>query len=147
MKLTTVLAILMSVFFMSCSKEELSVAEKSDLQGSWRMVEVKNGNSGSMAKPGNEIGNVDITFNTNSEFTGLLTGVTPRNEISPSNYQTTADKSLLINDLKISNNQAETAWGNEFRNNFSNSTKFHFDAEGNLCLKSTGKTLVFVKII
>ena len=147
MKLLQLVAVLMSVVFMSCSKSDLSAAETSQLQGSWRMVQVETNNGQKVLKPVSEIGNVDITFNTKSTNSGLLTGVTPRNEIGTSQYQITADQKLMVDSFTVSNDETETAWGKEFVANFTSNSNYSFDCDGMLCIKSNGKTLVFKRII
>ena len=115
------------------------------LDGKWRMVLVKENATGlTTAKPVSIQGDVDITFTSMSNSSGVFFGNTPTNVIMENGYSTNADRSLAISVLSMTK-VAETSWGGAFVDNIRSSQYYNFESNGKLSIRTTSKTLIFQK--
>ena len=136
------LFILFIMLLFSCGKQNFD----GTLDGTWRMVLVKDNTTGAtITKPTSIQGNVEITFTTVNSTTGTFFGKTPSNEIWQNDYQTGPNRSITILSLSMTK-VGETSWGNEFVDNIRDSQEYSFDAGGRLTIKTMAKSLVFQKL-
>ena len=140
---------IISMAQLSCNKPVSTFSVPTSptlLNGKWRMVSVKETASGlTITKPSSIPGDVDIIFTSKNTDGGFLTGNTPTNTISQSDYSTGANQAIKIPALSMTKVQ-ETTWGYEFVNSIRNSQKYGFDTDGKLNITTTAKTLTFKKL-
>lgn len=130
----------------SCTKSDTCGPAPTSLEGSWRMVIVKDNTSGSsITKPTSIQGEVDIIFTSSGSTTGTFVGSTPTNDIWSNNYSVGPNQSLTIPVLNMTK-VGETTWGSEFVNNILNSQTYNFENCNRLNIKTTNKTLTFQKL-
>src|SRR5687768_7783555 len=95
------------LFFLSCKR---GFVGEQQLEGTWKMVKVLENNTGRLHFPPSNSKDLQISFQSTTATTGALSGFTPTNEIFPSNYTQTAERTLSIpalNRTKV----AENPWG------------------------------------
>ena len=140
---------IISVAQLSCNKPVSTFSVPTSptlLNGKWRMVSVKETASGlTITKPSSIQGDVDIIFTSTTVNEGVLSGNTPTNIISQSDYVIGANQAIEIPALSMTKVQ-ETTWGYEFVNNIRDSKKYGFEIDGKLTIKTTNKTLIFKKL-
>lgn len=91
-----------SLALFSCSNEYSIEFVPTALQGTWRMIEVKDNNSGLIIiKPSDVQGDIEITFIATGSTSGVLYGHTSANDISQSAYATGLKQMLIIPYLYI----------------------------------------------
>lgn len=96
-----------------------------------------------MAKPASVTGDVQVTFSSSNNISGVFFGVTPTNEIWQNNFITGINQELSIHSLAMTK-VMEYPWGNEFVQHFPEARRYGFDNEGQLhVFTSTSKELVF----
>lgn len=118
----------------------------SALEGSWRMIAVKENTTGIVSiKNASLEGNVEITFLTPDEGDGHFVGKTPTNEIWLSEYVTTADKKMNVPYLSMTK-VMETDWGLLFVDNIHSAEMYRFETNGNLIITTALKTLTFKRL-
>ncbi len=131
---------------LSCIKTDSGDPALLSLDGTWRMVIVRDNASGSASfKPSSIAGDVDITFASVNTTNGTFTGNTPTNNIWQNDYSTGANQSLTIPCLSMTK-VAETAWGKEFVDNILSAQLYSFESGGLLNIRTTNKTLIFQKL-
>ena len=132
-----------SLAILSCNR--MDVIDSPGLDGKWRMVIVKENATGqTTTKPASIQGDVDITFKSMSNTSGVFFGNTPTNVIMENAYSTNSNQSLGISVLSMTK-VAETSWGGAFVDNIRSSQEYHFESDGKLAIKTTSKTLIFQK--
>ena len=137
---------LVSFTLLSCSKEYSVEFVPASLNGTWRMITVKDNFSGlTISKPSDLQGDVVITFTAKSNSAGIFYGHTLTNQIGESNYTTGANQSLSIPSLFMTK-LAETSWGQEFVNNICTSIEYSFESNGNLVIRTTNRILIFERL-
>ena len=137
---------LVSLIMFSCSKEYSVESVPTSLNGTWRMITVKDDASGlTIYKPSDLHGDVIITFIAKSNTTGVFYGHTLTNVISEGNYTTGANRLLSIPSLFMTK-LAETSWGQEFVNNICTSIEYSFESNGNLVIRTANRILIFEKL-
>jgi len=130
----------------SCNKDYSVASVPVNLQGTWRMFEVKDNSPGLIiTKPSDLQGDVTITFTATGNISGVLVGNTPTNIISQSGYTTGNNQLLTIPALNITK-LWETPWGSEFVANICSAFAYHFDSNGNLLISTANKTLIFQRV-
>ena len=146
MKLIAPCIAFLSLVLFSCSKEYSVESVPSALQGTWRMIEVKD-NSTSLVttKPSDLQGDVEITFTATGNISGTLAGHTPTNIISQSGYTTGINQLLTIPSLNMTK-LWETPWGNEFVGNICSAFAYQFDKDRNLVIMTANRTLIFERV-
>ena len=113
------------------------------LAGNWKMIAVRDNNSGSVVtKPNSIQGDVAIIFSETTTSAGTFYGHTPANQISQSNYRTGAGNRLTILEL-VMTKVAETLWGAAFVNNIRDAQQYRFEKNGNLDIITLSATLIF----
>jgi hypothetical protein len=136
---------LIGLIQFSCTKSDPCGPTPTSLDGKWRMIMVKDNNSGSMiTKPTTILGDVDIIFSSTSSTTGTFVGNTPTNEIQLNDYSVGQNQSLTIPNLSMTK-VGETSWGNEFVNNIRSAQNYYFEDCDRLNIKTNNKTLAFQK--
>lgn len=128
---------------LSCTRRDL--IDITGLDGKWRMVLVKENATGLITtKPASIQRDVDITFTSMSNYSGIFFGNTPTNVIMENAYSTNSNQSLAISVLSMTK-VAETSWGGAFVDNIRSSQEYQFYSDGKLAIKTTSKTLIFQK--
>ena len=146
MKLIAPFIAFLGLVLFSCSKEYSFESVPGNLQGTWRMFEVKDNSSGSLTtKPSDLPGDVEITFTSTGNISGILVGHTPTNIISESGYATDINQMLTIPALNMTK-LWETPWGDEFVANVCSAYAYHFDSYGNLVIMTSNKALIFERV-
>ncbi|MDZ4794784.1 MAG: hypothetical protein SGI83_10945 [Bacteroidota bacterium] len=136
---------ILGLSLFSCTKFESCGPTPTTLDGKWKMITVKDNNSGSITtKPSSILGDVDITFTSTSTTNGTFVGNTPANVIDTNEYTIGPNQSLTIPNLSMTK-VGETSWGNEFVDNIRSSQEYNFENCGRLNIKTTNKTLTFQK--
>jgi hypothetical protein len=134
-----------SLALLSCTKPASPDQVMASLEGTWRMMMVKdNASSLIITKPSSVSGEVEIIF-TPSGTAGTFTGKTPTNDIWQNDYSTGANQSLTIPCLSMTK-VAETTWGEEFVDNIRSAQLYNFESGGLLNIRTTNKTLTFKKL-
>ena len=129
----------------SCTKSESCGPTPTSLDGKWKMVSVKDNNSGAIiTKPSSVQGDVVLNFTTINPTDGTFDGNTPTNSIQPNDYFIGSNQSMNIPNLSMTK-VAETTWGNEFVDNIRSSQEYNFETCGRLNIKTINKTLTFEK--
>lgn len=137
---------LASFTVFSCSKEYSVEFVPTSLNGTWRMITVKDHVSGlTISKPSDLQGEVVITFIPKNNTSGIFYGRTLTNQISECNYTTGANGLLSIPSLFMTK-LAETSWGQEFVNNICTSIEYSFESNGNLVIRTTNRMLIFERL-
>ena len=145
MKQLLFLVSLLGLTLFSCTKSESCGTTPTSLDGKWKMITVKDNNSGSTTtKPSSVQGDVVIIFTSINPTNGTFNGNTPSNEIQANDYFIGPNQSLTIPNLSMTK-VGETTWGNEFVNNIRSSQDYNFENCGRLNIKTTNKTLTFEK--
>lgn len=135
-----------SIFFLSCSKADKIETVSASLEGSWRMIAVKENTTGIVSiKNASLEGNVEITFLTADAGNGHFVGKTPTNDIWLSEYITTTDKKLNVPCLSMTK-VMETDWGLLFVENIRSAELYQFETNGNLIITTALKTLTFKRL-
>jgi hypothetical protein len=135
-----------SLTLIACKKTGSASTGSASLDGTWRMVLVKENSSGLVTtKPSSIQGDVDIAFTTVNFAAGFLRGNTPTNDISQSDYSVGTNQSLAIPNLNMTK-VTETSWGKEFVDNIRSSQEYGFETDGKLTIKTASKTLTFIKL-
>ncbi len=146
MKLIAPCIAFLSLVLFSCSKEYSVESVPSTLQGTWRMIEVKDNSTALLiTKPSDLQGDVEITFTATGNIAGTLVGHTPTNIISQSGYITGNNQMITIPSLNTTKIW-ETPWGGEFVTNICSAFAYHFDSNGNLVIMTVNRTLVFERV-
>jgi len=128
---------------LSCNRKDS--IDIPGLVGKWRMVIVKENATGlATTKPASIQGDVDITFKSISNSSGVFFGNTPTNVIMENAYSTNTNQALAISVLSMTK-VAETSWGDFFVDNIRSSQEYNFESDGKLAIKTTSKTLMFQK--
>jgi len=137
---------LFSLILFSCSRQVSQDTIPTSLDGKWRMMIVKDNASGaSITKPSSIPGEVDIIFTSTNSTNGFFTGNTPTNEIWQSDYAVTPARLITIPAVSMTK-VMETSWGNEFVTNITNSQEYGFETGGLLHIKTSTKTLTFLRL-
>lgn len=145
MKHSILLVILSVIVLVSCKKTTSEVTPVS-LNGKWKMVSVKDNQTNiSTEKPSSVQGDVVITFTSIDQTSGTLSGNTPTNEISSSEYSINANHAISIPALFMTK-VWETSWGSLFVNNIRTAQKYNFGNDGKLNIITADKTLIFQKL-
>jgi hypothetical protein len=138
-----------SLALFSCSRDAdadlLTAANKSNLEGNWRMVLVKENSSGLIySKPGAITGDVDITFVTVNTDKGFINGKTPTNTLFADYtlYKLGAEGQITIPSVAATK-VAETSWGLDFLYNITKSDAYSIEPDGKLRIHTENKTLYF----
>jgi len=93
---------------LSCNRKDS--IDIPGLVGKWRMVIVKENATGlATTKPASIQGDVDITFKSISNSSGVFFGNTPTNVIMENAYSTNTNQALAISVLSMTK-VAETSW-------------------------------------
>lgn len=146
MKKTFFLFAVIGLALLSCKKTGSDNSIPASLDGTWRMILVKEIASGLLTtKPGSIRGDVDITFTSAGPVNGSFTGNTPTNDIWQSDYSTGPNNSLTIPFLSMTK-VMETSWGKEFVDNICNARTYRFESGGRVNIETTNKTLTFQKL-
>lgn len=133
----------LSVAIFSCSKQEANRSNCQKLDGSWKMISVKDNHSAVVStKPSSVLKDVLITFSPASATSGTFTGYTPTNDLSQSQYLTGSSQELTVLNLAMTK-VAETSWGKEFVDNIRDAQRYSFENNGNLDIKTAAKVLIF----
>jgi hypothetical protein len=115
------------------------------LNGVWRMIKVKENNSGVIStKPSSLQREVEISITMKTFSAGIFTGVTPTNQITENNFFVDTKQSISIPVLGMTK-VSETPWGDEFVSNIREAKQYYFDADGVLNIITRFKTLSFQK--
>jgi len=145
MKRFVLLSSIICFALLSCQKQNSINTIQASLNGTWKMIIVKDNLSGAaITKPTSIQGEVDITFTTINPTSGVFTGNTPNNTIMENNFSTGTNQTIMIPVLSMTK-VMETSWGNEFVANIRNSQEYSFDADDRLTIKTAAKSLLFEK--
>ena len=137
---------IIGVILVSCRSQNTPISIPTSLDGTWRMIMVKENASGlTTAKPSSINGDVEITFTAINTTQGIFFGKTPTNTIVQNDYTIGSNQSLTIPNLSMTK-VAETSWGKEFVDNIRNSQAYSFEINGRLNIKTANKTLTFQKL-
>ncbi|MEO8568783.1 MAG: hypothetical protein ABI419_06600, partial [Ginsengibacter sp.] len=113
MKRSLFLIVIVGLVLFSCKKNTSDLISSS-LDGTWRMIFVKDNVSNTvMTKPASLYGDVIITFVSGNFSTGVFNGNTPTNDLGPDRYSLGANRTLFISSLSMTK-VAETSWGLQF---------------------------------
>lgn len=141
------MAALLSLALFSCSRDADNdmLANNTSIEGSWRMVAVKNNITGLVhGKPGAITGDVDIMFLAVNADKGFINGKTPTNEIFRNSNEYTLGESGKISIPCLSITKvAETSWGLDFVRSITKSDNYSIEPGGRLRIHSAEKTLYF----
>ncbi len=131
--------------FFSCKKDSSDVVCAS-LDGSWKMVLVKNDNTGTtMTKPASLFGDVVITFVSSDISRGIFNGNTPTNDLGPNVFSLGANNAINIPALGMTK-VAETSWGSEFVTNIRDARRYSLDPGRLLIIVTDKRILTFQKL-
>ena len=137
---------LISLTQVSCKKTDSEGPIPTSLDGTWRMILVKENTSGSkITKPSSIQGDVDITFTSTSTTNGTFNGNTPTNTIHQNDYSIGRNRSLRILSLGMTK-VGETSWGIEFVDNIRSAQEYSFEEGGKLNIRTAKNTLTFRKL-
>ncbi|MEP6584437.1 MAG: hypothetical protein ABJA90_09220, partial [Ginsengibacter sp.] len=118
----------------------------SSLDGTWKMVLVKDNVTGSiMSKPASLYGDVIITFVSGNISSGAFNGNTPTNDLGPDSYTIGDNNTISIPVLSMTK-VAETSWGLQFVGNIRNAKRYVFAAGELLDIITSNKILTFEKV-
>lgn len=132
-----------SLLLISCSRDADLLPNPGTLEGSWRMVIVKDNFTGlSHTKPGAITGEVKITFVAVEPRNGFFNGKTPTNVFSGDEY-TVGDSGKLTIPTIASTDAIETSWGLDFFQNITKSDNYSIEPDGKLRIYTGKKTLYF----
>ncbi len=144
MKPSILLMTLIGVMFFSC-KKSASDAVSTSLEGTWKMILVKdNTTNASITKPSSIKGDVIITFVPKSSTTGTFTGITPSNRFGPNDYSIGPNQVISLHGLSMTEVN-ETSWGAQFADNIGAVQQYSFETGGISNIRTTNKTLAFKK--
>jgi hypothetical protein len=141
------MAALFSLALFSCSRDadDDMLANNTSIEGSWRMVAVKNNSTGLIhGKPGAITGDVDIMFVAVNATKGFINGKTPTNTIFRDGNEYTLGEAgrITIPCLAITK-VAETSWGLDFVYSITKSDNYSIEPGGRLRIHTEEKTLYF----
>ena len=135
--------IILSLF--SCKKDTPELVSSS-LDGTWRMILVKDNTSNNITtKPASLYGDVIITFVSNSVSKGVFNGNTPTNDLGPDVYSLGSGNTIFIPSLNMTK-VAETSWGFQFVANIRDAQQYKLAAGDLLNIITSSKTLTFQKL-
>jgi hypothetical protein len=138
------LAAILSLALFSCTRTVDNIRTNDSLEGTWRMVAVKDNGSGLLhSKPGAITGELEITFVAVSATTGFISGKTPINELS-ANYTLSESNGISIPAVFYSK-VAETSWGLDFLHHIAKADTYSFGEDGKLQIHTGEKTLYFTR--
>jgi hypothetical protein len=142
------MAALFSLSLFSCSRDaddDMLANNNTSIEGSWRMVAVKNNSTGFIhGKPRAITGDVDIMFLAVSPDKGFINGKTPTNTIfrNSNQYNLGEAGKISIPCLAITK-VAETSWGLDFVYSITKSDNYSIEPGGRLRIHTAEKTLYF----
>jgi hypothetical protein len=142
------LVAIMALALFSCSRDadaDLLTTNKATIEGSWRMVAVKDNSNGLIhTKPGGITGDVDITFVAVSDDKGFLNGKTPTNTLfADCNGYTLGAEGKITIPCVAHTKVAETSWGIDFLYSITKSDNYSIEPGGKLSIHTEMKTLYF----
>ena len=135
----------MSFMMFSCKKDTSNLISPS-LDGTWKMILVKdNATSSLMTKPASLYGDVIITFVSIDVSKGAFNGNTPTNDLGPDKYLLGSNHAIFIPALNMTK-VAETSWGLQFVANIRHAQQYSLVAGNLLNIITHNKTLTFQKL-
>jgi hypothetical protein len=138
--MTAVLAL--ALFSCSRDMDDEFRGNNEKLEGSWRMVAVKDNATGlTQTKPGSITGDVDIIFVAVNTAKGFINGKTPTNTLY-ADYSLGEIDIITISSV-ASTKVAETSWGLDFLYNARKADTYSFEQDGKLRIHTEKKTLFF----
>src|SRR5687767_8722312 len=144
MKPLLLLIAFISIMHVSCEKTVADTALDS-LAGKWKMIAVKdNATNVSTTKPASIAGDVIILIIAHNASSGSLSGNTPTNEIFQNNFTVGQNGEIAIPALSMTK-VAETIWGSLFVDYIRDAEEYNLEPGGRLNIRTTAKTLSFVK--
>lgn len=143
-----ILVSIMALALFSCSRNadaDLLRTTSATLEGSWRMIAVKNNGTGFIhTKPGAVTGDVDVTFVAVSADKGFMNGKTPTNTLfADCNFYTLGAEGKLSIPCVAHTKVAETSWGLDFLYSITKSDNYSIEPDGRLRIHTEEKTLYF----
>jgi hypothetical protein len=143
MKRPGLLVSLLALVLFSCTDKDAAIPITNDtLEGSWRMIAVKDHNTGLIHfKPGAITGDVDISIVAVNNERGFINGKTPTNTLNGG--YTVSNKNLINFGPMMASKVAETSWGLDFLYSVESADTYAFDLDGKLMLHTEKKTLFF----
>lgn len=144
MKRSGLLVSLLALVLFSCTdKDEAALGTTNDsLEGSWRMIAVKDNSTGFIhTRPGAITGEVELTFVAVTTASGFFNGKTPTNEFN-ANYTLGEIDNIQIPSV-YHTKVAETSWGLDFLYSITFADSYSFEEDGRLRIHTEKKTLFF----
>ena len=134
--------ILLVVVICSSCKKKNCCEPIGSIEGTWRMVLVKDNATGAvMLKPGFISRDVIISFVASGALKGSFNGTTPSNVFGPDGYTLGNDQAISMPVMTMTK-VGENAWGRQFVDNIRNADKYQVSGQ-RLNIRTVVKTLSF----
>jgi hypothetical protein len=145
MKRTLFIAFLGLTLFSCRKSNDGPLAGFPDLAGTWKMVLVKENNTGlSISKPSTVTGDVQITIMHTTGNNGEYNGHTPTNTIMDNAFSVGDNRTISFPSLGMTQ-VMETQWGLYFVLHISSSTEYSM-YDNKLAIKTANLTLIFERV-
>jgi hypothetical protein len=136
---------MLSLILLGCKKSDSSKQAPTSLEGKWKMINVNDNTTGLITTKSTSTQNdVIITFTLANLISGTFIGNTPTNEIGKNSFSIGTNQTIIIPVLAMTK-IGETPWGILFVDNICSSQEYAFEIGGILKIKTTNKTLSFLK--